>query len=232
MIYAVSDLHGYDYYMFLELLDSVGFGESDYLFVLGDVIDRGEHGIKLLKWMMTQPNVSLILGNHEAMMLSCEFLFDDIEESTLGNLNMKNMNLYSTWLSNGAAPTLSAMKMLHHSERKYILDYLYDAPKYETVSAGGRDFILTHSGLGNFRKDKKLSEYTDHELIWTRPTVYDEYFHDIKTVFGHTPTFFYGDEYEGRVLRTDTWINIDTGAGYGYKPTLLRLDDLQTFTLK
>ena len=28
---------------------------------------------------------------------------------------------------------------------------------------------------------------------------------------------------------TDTWIDIDTGAGYGRAPMLLRLDDLKAF---
>ena len=60
---------------FLQLLDKAGFGERDFLFVLGDVIDRGEHGVELLRWISRQPNVQLILGNHEAMMLACSAAF-------------------------------------------------------------------------------------------------------------------------------------------------------------
>jgi hypothetical protein len=33
------------------------------------------------------------------------------------------------------------------------------------------------------------------------------------------------------MLQTDTWINIDTGAGSGMAPMLLRLDDMQEFYL-
>ena len=46
------------------MLNRVGFSDDDFLFVLGDVIDRGEDGIKILKWMMSQSNMELIMGNH------------------------------------------------------------------------------------------------------------------------------------------------------------------------
>ena len=55
MIYVTSDLHGYPLDGFLQLLDKAGFGERDFLFVLGDVIDRGEHGVELLRWISRQP---------------------------------------------------------------------------------------------------------------------------------------------------------------------------------
>ena len=67
MVYVTSDLHGYPLEKFLDFLNKAGFGEEDYLYILGDVIDRGPDGIKILKWMMSQHNVQLILGNHEAM---------------------------------------------------------------------------------------------------------------------------------------------------------------------
>ena len=78
MIYVTSDLHGYPLEKFIDMLKSVNFSEADTLYILGDVIDRGKDGIKLLKWCMQQDNVELILGNHEAMLLSCDFLFDEI----------------------------------------------------------------------------------------------------------------------------------------------------------
>ena len=38
-------------------------------------------------------------------------------------------------------------------------------------------------------------------------------------------------EYSGRILKTDMWINIDVGTGYGYSPVLLRLDEMKKFSL-
>jgi len=62
MIYVTSDLHGYPLEKFSDMLKSVNFSEADTLYILGDVIDRGKDGIKLLKWCMQQDNVEFILG--------------------------------------------------------------------------------------------------------------------------------------------------------------------------
>lgn len=60
MVYVTSDLHGYPPEAFMKLLDRAGFTGDDFLFVLGDVIDRGEYGAELLLWLTEQPNVQLI----------------------------------------------------------------------------------------------------------------------------------------------------------------------------
>ena len=36
---------------------------------------------------------------------------------------------------------------------------------------------------------------------------------------------------KGKILRTETWIDIDVGVPYGNSPALLRLDDLKEFYL-
>ncbi len=229
MIYVTSDLHGYPLERFRALLEKAGFCDDDFCFVLGDVIDRGPEGIKTLRWMMAQPNFELLLGNHEAMMLACDFICDDITDDSIANLTSLKLGTYTTWMSNGGQTTLNELHSLPNEERKYIFDFLRDAPLYETVTAGGRDFLLTHSGLGSFDKSKKLSQYSPHDLIWNRPNLNQRYFDGIITVFGHTPTFLYGSMYNGRAVVTDTWIDIDTGAACGGSPMLLRLDDLKEF---
>lgn len=107
--------------------------------------------------------------------------------------------------------------------------YLHTLPAYLKINVHGKDYLLVHAGLGEFRPDKPLDEYELYELIWERPKLTDRYFDNITTVFGHTPTCSYGREYEGKIIVTDTWINTDAGAGYGYHPILLRLDDMKQF---
>lgn len=231
MIYVISDLHGYSFEKFKKILEKAGFSDKDFLFVLGDVIDRGKDGVEYLKWLSLQPNAQLVLGNHEDMMLSCSFLFEEINEESINNLNSHDLRFLSLWESNGGLPTLEKMKELNPEERKSLIEYLQDAPMYETVSVGDREFFLSHSGLDNFDVSKKITDYTSHDLLWNRPKMSDEYFDDIIMVFGHTPTFLYGCEYAGKILKTKTWIDIDVGAGYGHAPVLLRLDDMKEFTL-
>lgn len=229
MIYVTSDLHGYPLEKIKEMFGKVGFSDGDFCLVLGDVIDRGEDGIKIIKWLMSQPNIELILGNHEAMMLSCEFLFDEITEESISKLTGSKLDLYLNWEQNGARPTINALYSTRPNEIKYILEYLHEAPLYETVSVGGKDFLLSHSGLKNFEKNKKLSEYSDDDFLWNRPKIDDRYYDDVITVFGHTPTIIYGEMYKGKAIVTDTWIDVDAGAACGFSPMLLRLDDLKEF---
>ena len=231
MIYATSDAHGYPLDSFLRLLESAGFCDSDSLYVLGDVIDRnGDGGVAMLRWMMSRPNVELILGNHEAMLLSCAFLFEEISEESLDHLNYGQMQLLLQWMRNGSQPTINSLRALKKQNPEALndlLDYLRDAPLYAAVTAGGRDFLLVHSGLGNFSPEKKLSEYTPDELLWHRPYADEQFFPDIMTILGHTPTGYrFGKP--GKMYRTDTWIDIDTGVAGG-APMLLRLDDLKAF---
>ena len=231
MIYVSSDLHGCVPEEFQGLLNRAGFCDDDYLFVLGDVIDRGEHGVQLLRWMAEQPNVQLILGNHEAMLLSCDCLFQEIDEVSLTQLQEQEAVL-RVWKRNGAEPTLNALYTLLKQQPDILeglLDYLRDAPLYDTVEAGGKRFVLVHGGLDGFAPEKPLEQYTANDILWARPTLDTRYYEDAMVIFGHTPTQFFGPQYKGRAVKTDSWICIDTGAAAGGSPMLLRLEDMREF---
>lgn len=231
--YAISDLHGYPLDKFLDLLDKAGFTEDDTLYIIGDVIDRnGDGGVELLRYIMDQPNFEFILGNHEKMLLDCDFLFKEISEESIGDLNAEQMDLMNDYLANGGGATLKSLFKLSHEEPEAIgdiLDFLRESPLIGAETVNGRDFLFVHAGFGNFSPDKKLSEYTEGEVLWARPELDTAYFDDIITVFGHTPTLCYGEEHAGKIISTPTWINIDTGASAGYEPALLRLDDMEVF---
>lgn len=229
MIYVASDLHGYPLTEFKKMLEQVGFSKDDFLYILGDVIDRGPDGIKIIKWLMAQPNAQLILGNHESMMLKCDFLFEEITDESIYRLTGSKLDTFSTWMANSGNVTLEALRSTRNTEIEYIYEYLREAPLYEILTVNDRDFLLVHSGLGSFSKDKKLSEYSEDDLVWTRPELDTRYFDDITTVFGHTPTIYFGEQFKGKAVSTDTWIDIDVGAAYGLNPMLLRLDDMKEF---
>lgn len=232
MIYVTSDLHGYSFNDFTSNLSSVGFSSNDWLYILGDVIDYGKDGVKYLNWLLEQGNVQLILGNHEAMLLGCSFVFDIMD-----NYNEKpdeqNMKKLTVWMKNGGEGTLAELKKLsaeNPEQLGFILEYLREeCPLYETVSTDSGEFLLTHSGLGNFEPGKKLSDYTKKELMWHTAEPSDKYFDGIVTVFGHTPTYKFGDRFSGKCVKTKTWIDIDTGCDAGNAPMLLRLDDMKEF---
>lgn len=229
MIYTTADLHGCSLGVLQRLLRQVHFTDEDFLFVLGDVIDRGEHGAELLMWLTEQPNVQLILGNHEALLLACDFLFEEVSDDSLARLNMENMALLENWMQNGGGPTIRGLQKLMKRTPELvegILDYLRDAPLYEEVWVDRHRYVLVHSGLGNFDPKRELSGYGPEELLMERPAMDTRYFGGNTTVvFGHTPTFLYGEEHRGKMVKTDTWRCIDTGTAEGNPPMLLCLND-------
>ena len=258
MTYVISDLHGYPLEKLKALLEKAGFGfwaeaseaemqsakaeasqsesaeagSADDLYVLGDVIDRnGDGGIDVLRWIMEQPNVHMILGNHECMLLACRFLFEEVTDESLDALTWEQLDSYEIWKLNGCAPTVASLRKLTREQQADLLDFLGDLPLYEAATVGGRDYLFVHAGLGNFHPDKKMSEYTMDELVWTRPEPNTVYFDDVMTILGHTPTMLYGAMYKGRLFKRRTWMDIDAGAAGGLPPILLRLDDMEEFQL-
>ena len=188
----------------------------------------------MLQWLMYQYNIQMLLGNHEAALLSCAFLFDEVTEESIAAVSNETMALLTEWQMNGGDITIKALGELNKTAPDTvldILDYLRDLPLYERVSAGGREYLLVHAGLGNFTPDKAIEDYTADDLIWHRPSINERYYEDVYTVFGHTPTLLFGEEYTGKIIKTDTWACIDTGVGYDNEPILLRLEDFNEFQL-
>ena len=234
--YAISDLHGYPVEKFKALLDRVGFSDEDTLYVIGDVIDRnGDGGVDLLRWIMAQPNIEFILGNHEDMLLNCAFLFEEITDESIAGLSPDSLKHYDRWMRNGGGVTLNSLRKLLREEPgafRDLIQFLRDAPAYGADTVGERDFLFIHGGWAGFSPEKKITDYNYFDVLWERPKLTDEYFDDIHTVVGHTPTRSLDPCCSGKILRTRTWTDIDVGAAYGNEPVLFRLDDGKTFQLK
>lgn len=48
-------------------MELINFSDEDKLFVIGDVIDRGLERIKIIRDIMSRPNVHMFIENHEFM---------------------------------------------------------------------------------------------------------------------------------------------------------------------
>ena len=68
MIYVMADIHG-SLRRFNSIMRQINLQPEDKLYVIGDVIDRHPDGIPILLELMAMPNVVMLLGNHEYMML-------------------------------------------------------------------------------------------------------------------------------------------------------------------
>ena len=228
MTYVISDLFGYDPEKLKAAFEKAGVREKDCCYVLGNVIDYGENSVELLQYLMEQPNVELILGEHERMLLDCAFVFDALSGGKKAEPTPERLARLTEWKDAGGGETIRALTALDADDRADILDYIADAYKYILVTDDNdRDWLLVHAGLGDYSPDKKMSAYTDRELTTAVPARGDTYYDGVTLVFGHTPTLDYGDEYEGEIVDDGGWLAVDTDP----VPTLVRLEDLQCFSL-
>ena len=62
MHYVISDIHGC-YTQFAELLNLIRFKDTDILYVLGEIVNRGLHPIKVYSALIEIPHIVCIFGN-------------------------------------------------------------------------------------------------------------------------------------------------------------------------
>ena len=206
--YVCSDIHGF-YNRYITLLEKLILKDDDTLFILGDAIDRGPDGIKILQDIMKRKNIVFFIGNHEYMMLD---YLNDI--ATYGRPLSKN------WLRdcNGGRTTLSAFEALSENEKKEILEFLNNSYLQKKVTIDGNDFMLCHTFYNRHKKDLLYKDASDEEinaLVWYSPFRDDELFvnprnYEQKYTFivGHVPTLRLGQE---APLVYQNIINIDGG---------------------
>ncbi len=213
MTYVIGDIHG-EYGQLKDLMAEMDPGPEDTVYVLGDVVDRGPEPIEALKYLMARDNMVLIAGNHELMALQCmKFLLKDINEENIASVTELDMRLLADWRINGCDTTLKGFKKLDPAERREILEYMADADTYEDIRVDGRRYVLVHAGLGGFRPEKPLRDYSLDELVWFSADYGRRYFEDATLVTGHTPTqLIKGFEDPGRVYIKNGHIALDCGA--------------------
>lgn len=234
MIYVMSDLHGC-YEEYIQALREIDFSDKDELYVLGDVVDRGEDGIKILQDMMLRPNVIPLLGNHEYMaMMVLRRLSKEITDETVEDyLTLEDMTNYFHWTSDGGTATASAFRKLDRETQNDILEYLEEFFLFEEVHAGGKDYVLVHGGFEPFVPGKPLEEYDLSALIFQAPDYDTVYFEDKFLVTGHQPTLSLDDQsIQGKILRKNNHIAIDCGCVFGGSLAVLRLDDGKAWYIK
>lgn len=233
MIYTVSDIHGrYDKYQ--KLLEQIDLGPDDTLYVLGDVLDRGPEGFKILLDIARRPNVMCLTGNHEAMaMAALPGLLSARYRQT--ELDGEAADAAELWFYNGGERSLKDFLELDTEQMRAAWDYMRAMPLYREVEAGGRRFVLVHGGLGNFFPDRPLEDYQPRELYWSRPKLDTVYYANKLVVLGHTPvqslrrkTWLPGGP--AKIIRTDSFCDIDCGCVFpGGRLGCLCLDTMEEF---
>lgn len=149
--YVIADIHGR-----LDLLvralqiieaDAGGIGK---VIVLGDFIDRGPDSAGVIQLLMSgHPEILVLQGNHEAMMLTC----------------LDQPHRISWWLGNGGTQTLQSYGYEQGDSLKPLkipaehLDWLSNLP----ITYEDQDRIYVHAGVPF---DQPLQDVSVETLQW------------------------------------------------------------------
>ena len=99
--YAVGDVQGC-FYSLQNLLEKIDFNsKADKIWLVGDIINRGQHSLETLDWCYkNRDSLKIVLGNHDLHFLSVAF--NQKEMSSTDTLHpillSRNLNRYIDWM--------------------------------------------------------------------------------------------------------------------------------------
>lgn len=214
MIYVMSDIHGY-YSRYKNIMEKICLTKDDHLYVLGDCIDRNPFGLKILKELVAMPNATVLLGNHEHMMLEA-----------LTRTHPEDLYIHR-WYRNGGDVTHARLKHCTKAYREEMLETIRVLPINVEISCNGREYLLVHGGpLGcRYKHEDPVMD-----AVWMRLTPDTVLPTERTVIFGHTPTDHYQHCDPMQIYYGRKMIGIDCGCAYPEgRLACLRLDDMKVF---
>ncbi|MFT5619051.1 MAG: serine/threonine protein phosphatase 1 [Arenicella sp.] len=187
--FVISDIHGCPKTL-SNLIQQLKLSKTDYLFFLGDFIDKGIDSEGVLDFVIQliedSYQVFPLRGNHENDLLeSCSYeriLLKTVRTNRLENLFERN---------------------LRELKPKYS-DFLNSLPYYYELD----DYYLVHAGF-DFKSETPFQK--SEEMLWIRDFEYSENKAKGKTIIhGHTPTSL--SEIKSAIKDNQKVICLDNGA--------------------
>ncbi|MCM1988628.1 metallophosphoesterase family protein [Oceanirhabdus seepicola] len=230
MKYVVSDIHG-RLDRLEKLVKLISLKEEDTLYVLGDMVDRGEESIEVIKYVMDKKNIKAIMGNHDRMMLFA--------------LKNKNEDELRRWNRNGNNTTIEGFNKLSEKEQNELLNFLDSLEYYKIID---EKYLLVHAGIDmvklkedmNIKSFKEAMYSQEHQLVWVREEFFmNKGFDNYMVIFGHNPRPYLDKKLDRKAEKPyKIWFDktyndkicIDTANCYEEgRMACLRLDDMTEF---
>ena len=251
--YVMSDIHG-QYFSYKKMLKEINFSDDDFLYVLGDCIDRGPDGISIIQDIMGRENAELILGNHEIMLLNTMTFFREREQDKpiFSGVTDEGLNPFEIWTHpcNGGEGTCLDLLGMKEEKRNDIEEFLRKCRLIKRIDIGENKYHLSHSfslkkAFGKELFYEKTDKKTVESIVWE--SIFDptQELAEAKNVFyykrdiyvvGHIFTQRLGNMDEkgkGKIFKSDSYrghrvINVDCGMALNSRSSRLgcvRLED-------
>jgi len=175
--YVIGDIHGRPH-LLDQLIKNVPWDvEQDKIVFLGDLIDRGHNARAIVDRVMelvkANPNVVVLRGNHEQMMIDC-LDFGDLQWLIPENGGLATLEAYGVNLKE-----LQDVSEIHIPDEH--LEFIRGLPFYHEDEQA----IYVHAGLV---PGEHPSETDPDVLIWARDFDFFRSYEGKLCFFGHTPT--------------------------------------------
>lgn len=199
--------------------------DKDKLFILGDLIDRGQDPCLVCDYLMKlqeqmDTRLVIIRGNHEQMAID----------------SAKGLQYIRLWHLNGSKTTIESF-LKRGIEFKIMREWFKTFPLYHEDD----DFTLAHAGA---RWGIPMEKQDINVLIWNRDLSLLSSWHGKPLIVGHTPvkdvvrsdgmhdSFEILKENEIYKLCDMGGIIIDTGCVFGYKLSAMIIDEKGNLEVK
>lgn len=190
-IIAISDIHG-SLSLFKKLLSKISYSEKDVLFLVGDLIEKGEESLNTLRYIMQlskEREVYTVMGN-------CDTLWEDINSEVEDKSLLKYMLFRKNSILNDMCKEIF-LEIDEKSDIQYIkkqlrsnfsteLNWLMKLPHIIETD----NYIFAHAGITFEELEKnEVKEVVKRDAFMEEGLVFHKY-----VIVGHWPTANYGKD--------------------------------------
>lgn len=204
---VISDIHGC-YQEFIKMLEKIELTKEDKLIILGDLVDRGPHSMKVIlkinRMRKDEYKIITIEGNHEEMFQYAIKKYRSIDE-------VKLSSDYEILKSNGTLSSLVDYYNLNEQDRFLVREEMRNLNPFY----GENDYLFVHAGV---IPNITLSKQDFDDFKWVREEFIGQP-HNLPyiVVFGHTPTPYLNPGQEYKIFHGEDKIGMDCGCVFGGK---------------
>lgn len=233
-LYCFSDLHGHH-----QLYEAINkfLGPYDRAICLGDCADRGPQGWKTLRAIYENPKITLLMGNHEFMLV-------DAMKEYLCSGKCRRGEYIELLFRNGGKETFNGWVL--EGANPFWVIALESLPTVYKYNTDDFTFYLSHAGTAPC--DYPPESWREiYDFVWNRDYIpfdfWSEKYKDSIVVHGHTPCQILNKEYPWDDLTKDSGnglisynsnhcLDIDNGTIVSNSVILFNLNTLEQQILK
>ncbi|MFU0827114.1 MAG: Metallophosphoesterase [Lachnoclostridium sp.] len=189
---AISDIHG-NLQGLKELLKKVGFCPDDYLFFVGDMVEKGPRNLDTLRYIMhLEKNYKVYVVRGNCDYVACEINNENSHPELLNYMLRRKKSLLnemceSLSININKNTDLKEVKKLLNRYFKKELDWIANLPDIIET----KNFIFVHAGLTSTQLEEQIAEKVQCMDSFLKQGLYmDKY-----CIVGHFPVILYREFY-------------------------------------